>query len=277
MNFYGKAKRLDDVDLPRIGSYIGVGEDEVHAVLDVEARGRGFDSQGRPAMLFEPHVFYRELPDNKKALAVKQGLARKRWKRDYPKDSYPRLLKAMAIDEDAALRSASWGMGQIMGFNHQLAGYDSAKEMVEDFLDDEETHLEAMIQFILSTGLDDNLRAHDWDGFAKGYNGSGYKKNNYHIKLKAAYEKWAKIPDTEWKREVAVVSTKTEPKEFKPLASSKEIIAGGTAILTSLGAFLGSVGEQAQSILSVALCAALLGFGAFVVYNRVQARKNAER
>lgn len=277
MNFYGKAKRLDDVDLPRIGAIIGVGEDEVHAVLDVEARGRGFDTHGRPAMLFEPHIFYRELPEGKRAQAVKQGLARKSWKRDYPKDSYPRLIEAMAIDTEAALRSASWGLGQIMGFNHRLAGFSSAKEMVTAFLDDEETHLEAMIQFILSTGLDDNLRNHDWEGFAKGYNGPGYRKNNYHTKLKAAYEKWAKIPDTEWKRKQATDTTKTPHKEFKPLATSKEIIAGVTAVLTSLGAFLGSVGEQAQSILSVALCVALLGFGAFIVYNRVRARRNEER
>lgn len=27
MNFRGKAKRLDDIDLPRIGARIGVGED----------------------------------------------------------------------------------------------------------------------------------------------------------------------------------------------------------------------------------------------------------
>jgi hypothetical protein len=36
--------------------------------------------------------------------------------------SYPRLAQAIAIDRPAALRSASWGLGQIMGFNHELAG-----------------------------------------------------------------------------------------------------------------------------------------------------------
>ena len=57
MNFRGKAKRLDDIDLPRIGARIGVGEDEMHAILDVEAAGSGFDAQDRIKMLFEPHVF----------------------------------------------------------------------------------------------------------------------------------------------------------------------------------------------------------------------------
>lgn len=33
--FKGEAKRLDDLDLPRIGARIGVGEDEIHALDDV--------------------------------------------------------------------------------------------------------------------------------------------------------------------------------------------------------------------------------------------------
>ena len=208
MNFFGKAKRLDDVDLPRIGSEIGVGEDEIHAVLDVEARGKGFDHFGRPAMLFEPHIFYRQLSGLARDMAVHQGLARKDWKRDYPSDSYPRLHRAMKINEGAALRSASWGLGQIMGFNAGLCGYDTAKAMVTDFLDDEETHLQAMVRFIKNSGLDDELRRHDWAGFARGYNGPGYARNGYHTKLAAAHAKWAKIPDTEWKRERALTTTR---------------------------------------------------------------------
>ena len=61
-DFRGAAKRLDDIDLPRLGERIGVGEDEIHAFMDVEAAGSGFDKHGRPKMLFEPHVFYRNLP-----------------------------------------------------------------------------------------------------------------------------------------------------------------------------------------------------------------------
>jgi hypothetical protein len=197
MQFKGKAKRLDDIDLPLIGREIGVGEDEVHAILDVESAGTGFDKQGRPKMLFEPHVFYRLLgPGPKRDKAVKLGLAYPRWKRDYPKDSYPRLLKAMEIDEDVALQSASWGLGQLMGFNAVAAGYASAKAMVLAFLDDEEHHLRAMIRFIKSMELDDELRRHDWKGFARGYNGPGFAKNGYDKKLAASFARWQKIKDT---------------------------------------------------------------------------------
>lgn len=199
MNFRGKAKRLDDIDLPRIGARIGVGEDEIHAVLDVETNGRGFDAKGRPRMLFEPHVFWRELGKGEgRDIAEKKGLAYPKWRRDYPNDSYPRLASAMSINEEAALRSASWGLGQIMGFNCVLAGYPSARAMVEDFLDDEEKHLEAMVTFIVSAKLDRFLRARDWAGFARGYNGAGFAANGYDRKLAAAFDKWQRIKDTPW-------------------------------------------------------------------------------
>lgn len=70
MNFTGPGTRLADTDLPRIGSQIGVGEDEIHAFLDVETSGSGFDAQKRPKMLFEPHVFFRNLIGPKRDQAV---------------------------------------------------------------------------------------------------------------------------------------------------------------------------------------------------------------
>ena len=200
MNFIGTAKRLDDIDLPKIGKLIGVGEDEIHAVIDTETRGTGFDSKNRPIILFEPHIFHKQLSAHKPELlnsAINQGLAYKSWgTKKYPKDSYPVLEQAILINEELALRSASWGLGQLMGFNHSMAGYASAKEMVEKFKEDEEDHLLAMVRFIVSAGLDDELRRHDWRGFARGYNGAGYAKNHYDVKLAVAYARWMEIKDT---------------------------------------------------------------------------------
>lgn len=198
INFIGEAKRIEDLDIPRIGARIGVGEDELHAFMEVEAAGSGFDRQGRPKMLFEPHVFYRNLQGQKRDAAVKAGLAYPRWRREYPKDSYPRLLAAMEIDETAALKSASWGLGQILGENHKLVGYSTPQAMVRAFVEDEEAHLEAIVEFLKAKGLDKHLRAHDWAKVAEGYNGAQYAKHGYHTKLKAAFAKWQKIKDTPW-------------------------------------------------------------------------------
>lgn len=198
MDFIGAGKRIEDLDIPRIGARIGVGEDEIHAVMDVEAAGSGFDAKGRPKMLFEPHIFYKLLgPGVQRDKAITGELAYSTWRSgSYPSDSYPRLAKAMEINRVAALRSASWGLPQIMGFNSSLAGYDNIEVMLDDFKNDEETHLNAMVTFIISAGLDDELKRHDWSGFARGYNGSSYAKHGYHTKLERAFNVWSKRKDT---------------------------------------------------------------------------------
>lgn len=220
--FVGRATKLADLDLPRVGYTIGVGEDEIHAVIDVEAAGSGFDKLKRPKMLFEPHRFYANLSGEKRARAVSLGLAYPTWKRDYPADSYPRLSQAMAIDETAALKSASWGLGQIMGENYVAAGYDSPQHMVVAFVDmGEGEHLGAMVRFIVENHLDDEIRAHNWAAFARGYNGPKYAENGYHTKLAAAYAKWRKIPDTPWSPTQDAVGqpVPVPPVEIAPLPS----------------------------------------------------------
>ena len=211
MNFIGKAKPLDDIDLPRIGSRIGVGEDVVHMVFDVESGGRGFDSKGRPKMLFEPHVFYRELEGSQQRRAVSAGLAYPKWIRNYPRDSYPRLFEAKKINAVAAYKSCSWGAFQIMGFNYKLAGFKSVDHMVKSMIDDAENHLLAAINFIESAGLDDELREldkiaktrkvtpNDCVPFVLGYNGKGYRANNYHVRAANSLNKWRGIKDTPYK------------------------------------------------------------------------------
>lgn len=195
--FKGRARRLTDIDVARVGPLIGVGEDEVRAVMEVETAGGGFDKAGRPKMLFEPHVFWRELGTGpRRDVAAAQGLAYAKWgSSKYPTDSYPRLALAMKIDVTAALRSCSWGLGQVMGFNHRSAGFVSPGDMVAAFCDDEAAGLEAMIRFIEAEGLDDELRRHDWSAFARGYNGAGYAQHGYHTRLAAAFRRWQAIPD----------------------------------------------------------------------------------
>lgn len=198
-SFKGKAIRIQDIDLPRIGYHVGVGEDELHAFMDVEAAGSGFDSAGRPKMLFEPHKFYAALRGDQRAEAVKQGLAYPKWgEKKYPSDSYPRLIKAMEINETAALQSASWGLTQILGVYATDLGFASVQAMVKAFMDSEAEHLEATVTLLKKWGVDDDLRAHRWATVARTWNGAGYAKNKYDTKLAASFAKWQKIRDTKW-------------------------------------------------------------------------------
>lgn len=219
--FRGTAKRLDDVDLPRLGSLIRVGEDELHAFMDVESRGSGFDKLGRPKILFEMHKFYAHLPQSKRSQAEAQFLAAPRWGAlPYGKESdqYPKLEKALKIDETAALKSCSWGMFQVLGENHRICGYDTVQAFVLAMMEDEENHLAACIQFLIANHLDDDLRAHRWEILARGYNGPGYKKNQYDSKLTAAYAKWQKIPDTKWSPDLG----RPVPAPTKPPATPEK-------------------------------------------------------
>lgn len=228
-NFTGKA--LEDIDLPRIGHKIGVGEDIVHATIDVETGGRWTDSKGRLPMLYEPHVAYRNSSGAKRAALVKAGLAYPSWgEKPYPKDSYPNFMRAYAIDPDAALKACSWGGPQILGENYALAGFVSPEAMVKAFLADQDQQLEGMINFIIGANLDDELQtlqakmkrgekitATDCIPFVRGYNGKGYAKNGYHTKYAAALNKWIKIPDTPWSPDKVVVEDITDGKFHEEL------------------------------------------------------------
>lgn len=238
-NFKGAAKRIEDIDLPRIGHEIGVGEDVIHAVLDVESRGRGFDSKNRPIILFEPHIFYRQLRGTTAlSKAEAAGLAYPKWRRNYPKDSYPRLAKAIAIAEAPALRSCSWGLGQVMGFNHGACGFANVQSFVRSMMDDEDNHLEAMIAFIVTNGLDDELRALEAAttrrdriraaaGFARGYNGPAYEKNRYHIRIADRLEWWRGKPDTPWSPTDAVEEERDNDEELshRSVMTDEEVAA----------------------------------------------------
>lgn len=194
-------------------------------------------------MLFEPHIFYRELKGFEREKAVKLGLAYPKWRRNYPKDSYPRLEAALGINVDAALRSCSWGLGQVMGFNCNLAGYPTATTMVEAFKKGEAEQLRGMVTFIKNTGLDRALRNHDWRAFAKGYNGAGYATHGYNTRLAAAYQRWATIPDTDWKRTLAINTlhrdTTDDPvvTDTKALNPTAAISAGVAAAAAGAWAF----------------------------------------
>lgn len=51
--------------------------------------------------------------------------------------------------------------------------------MVKAFMEDEETHLEAMVQFLITNEIADDLKAHGWAVVARVYNGLQYAKHNY--------------------------------------------------------------------------------------------------
>jgi peptidoglycan hydrolase-like protein with peptidoglycan-binding domain len=180
----------------------GVEPAVILAIQQIESGGNGFLADGRSKILFEGHVFWSQL---QKAGKNPQTYVKGNEDILYPSwDStkyqggakeYDRLEKAKKIDEIAALKSASWGEFQIMGFNHSTVGYPDVVSFVEAMKVPNGASLKALLEFCKNGNLlrHVNSATKDWAAFAKGYNGPGYAKNQYDVKLAAAYERYKKL------------------------------------------------------------------------------------
>jgi hypothetical protein len=160
----------------------------IKAVAEVESRGDGFLPNGDVKILYEPHIFSRLT--NHKYDSSNPDISYPKWKTGaYGVTSiqWNKLNKAANLDRNAALQSASYGKFQIMGFNYSNAGFTNVNDFVDAMKKGEREHLLAFCNFVISNKLDDDLRNLQWESFAKGYNGAGYKANAYHIKMRDAF------------------------------------------------------------------------------------------
>lgn len=196
-------KFLSEEDLQDFATKYNLELAAVKAVNEVESSGKGFLLDGRPRILFEGHVFWRQL--KKKGLEPSQFVSDRsknvlysKWTKKFyegGKQEYDRLEKAAGLSDDdrvhdAAYESASYGSFQIMGFHWQSLGYPNVDSFVAHMYTHEKAHLEAFGKFCEANNLMKHLRSKSWASFAKGYNGSGYKENKYDTKLEAAYNKY---------------------------------------------------------------------------------------
>lgn len=193
ISFSGKAEPLTLAGISSAADSIGVSEDVILAIMEVETSGCGFLINKRIVCRFEGHIFNRL--SGKTLSPTKSEFF----------SQYSKVEAAMELDEVAALKATSWGLGQIMGFNAERAGYktNGVRGMIATFADSEDAQLMAIAKFCKSAGLDDELRRRDWTGFASGYNGPAFHKNNYDTKLARAYEKFSsgRRPDIEVRSE----------------------------------------------------------------------------
>lgn len=194
--FQGPGLVLDAGGIAAACDTLHVHAAELWAVLTVETRGCGFLADRRPLILFERHYFSRLT--KRKFDVQAPDISNKQWGgySGGPRE-YDRLGQAVKLDRAAALRSASWGLGQVMGENFKAAGFPDVEPMVAAFVESENAQLEGMARFIASIGADKHLRAHNWPAFAAAYNGPAYAKNSYDERLRAAQQKYVTgaLPD----------------------------------------------------------------------------------
>jgi len=187
-----KAPALNVGDKIAAAEKLGVSIGHINMLLKVESGGRSFDNRGRPVILFEPHIFHRRT----KGKWSPSSFSYSKWgARPYPKSfdgRWEQMGQAAQRDRVAALESASWGLFQVMGFHWHSLGYESVHAFAVAMATGEPAQLDAMVRFIIQNGLAPALRQcragdpNSCRAFARGYNGAGFEKNRYHIKMAEA-------------------------------------------------------------------------------------------
>jgi N-acetylmuramidase len=185
-------------DFIKAATRLGCSVDAIKDVSIVETNGGGFNPDGSPKTLFEGHYFSR--------------LTNHQYDEAYPTISYPkwtrefyghnaqaeqtRLELAKGLDEEAALRSASWGMYQIMGDNFKLCGFEDVQSFVNAMCEGAGPQLDAFVNYVISRHLDNELRDLHWSDFARAYNGPG-QVEMYAGKLDTNYNKLLNDPNSD--------------------------------------------------------------------------------
>ena len=185
---------MNNDDYIRAATLLNCEPAAIKAVVAVESAGGGYNADGSIKILFEGHWFHRYTKG--KFAQSDPDLCYPKWTTKFYGKNYveenARLARAEKLDQHAAWLSSSWGLFQIMGFNHTLVGFKTVEEYVTAVKSSETAQLEAFCRYVQHSGLADELRDRRWADFARLYNGPEYKKNRYDEKLATAYARFAK-------------------------------------------------------------------------------------
>ena len=185
-------ERLTERDFENAAKILNCEVAAITAVAEVESGHRGgFCPDDFPVTLFEGHIFCKYTKGiyslNHPTISYPAWTTKhygKRWT-----EERARLEEAISLDRRAALMSASWGRFQVMGFNYPICNCTHIQAFVNLMCKSEAAQLDLFCQYIIHEFLDDELRDHRWDDFARRYNGPAYQKNDYAGKLNRAYER----------------------------------------------------------------------------------------
>ncbi len=161
------------------------------AFIKIESGGRGFNTDGKLIIQFEP-VWFR-----KKAPYAPSG----QWSLNKVENQTREWIafnEAFKHDVNAAMESTSIGLGQVMGFHYKRIGYKTVGEMWDDAKRGEDRQIFQMAEFIRTDArLIKALKEKNWHLVATYYNGAGYMKiaqkygrEPYNVSMEKAYNKY---------------------------------------------------------------------------------------
>ena len=189
------APALTEADYVAAADRLGVPVNHIKGVRKVEAPRGPYTDDGIPSLLYERHKFRNNTSPPGKFNDSHPALSGA----PYGKGGYGtfsqqfnKFASACALDPEAAFRACSWGAFQVLGENATWMGYDSAYDMVKSLTVSEAAHLETFVRYVEKKGLVKALQqcrpgdANSCIPFVRGYNGTGFRAYNYHIKLAQA-------------------------------------------------------------------------------------------
>lgn len=187
--------------IQELAQSLGIPTSAAAGIMKVESGGKTFDKDtNKPIVRFENHVFWDRWGSRTKANTKRfNDHFDFRRKDERHKDHRFRVnsndtfepchksqssewqvidFAAALSDRETAYQCASFGSGQIMGFNHGLMGYNSAVAMVEAYEKSERVQIRGIFDFIRSNRLESSIRRGDYEKLARVYNGAkkGSKK-----------------------------------------------------------------------------------------------------
>lgn len=164
----------------------------IKAVAKVEAGPQGaFQDDGAPVILFERHKFRKHTGG--KFDKSHPDLSNPKWG-GYGRysEQHAKLQRAAALDRDAALKSASWGLFQILGENYEQAGHATLQSFINAMYRSVDDHLAALVSFIQADArLVKAAREKDFTTFSRIYNGRDFEKTQHHTKMAAAFREFS--------------------------------------------------------------------------------------
>ncbi len=164
----------------------------LRAIVDIESSSQGFYSKdsefsNKCKVRFEPDFFQRFASTRPFFLPASITIeAAKKESRFTGRMAYE---QAILQSPSSAIKATSFGLGQILGMNYKIVGFNSLIEFSNAMEDSEYKQLETLVRFISSNkSLLIAAREKNFVEIARLYNGPNYLSRNYDRKLADAYK-----------------------------------------------------------------------------------------
>jgi hypothetical protein len=183
-----KSKLLTNDQINDLAEESGYDYRVLKSIIEVESGQRGFaPDTGKIIIQFEPAWFMREYKD-----WVKET-THTTWKNNKIGNQYAEwkaFNSAFALNADAAMKSTSIGMMQLMGFHYAETGFKKVGDMWDFAKESEHNQVLLAIKWIKTVRpLDLAIKNKEWQKIAYYYNGENYRAYHYDTKLLTAYNR----------------------------------------------------------------------------------------